>query len=118
MSTDSCECMCTYSRENTCTDKYTHGSTSKDARGSMCTDACRSMCTDVSNFNTGFSTDSTGVHGSTCPYIYTKSTGMQVGTHMDIYMGNTVVRGNTCLYDKFGRCKTKQYIGMDAVGKV
>ena len=84
---------------------------SKDGCGSMYTDARRSIHTDVS-------TDSMGMHGSTCPYITTKYTVIHGVTYMDDSMIKAVVRGRMTAYGKFGRYKPKWDIGTDVVGKI
>ena len=69
------------------------------------------MCTDVS-------TDGTGLHGSTCPYISTKVTGAHVVTSTEKYKLKTCVHGSTNMYDEYGRYKPIRDIGMEVVGKV
>ena len=69
---------------------------SKDNRGSTCTDVFGSVFTD-------FSTEITGVRGSTCPYILTKYTGVHGVTPTDDSMVKTVVIGRTNAYEKYGR---------------
>ena len=65
---EDCGGTCMDSLLRPCKDTQANGSMSKDTRGSTCMDAFGSMFTD-------FSTDITGVRGSTCPYILTKGTG-------------------------------------------
>ena len=73
-------------------------------------DACGNMCTDIS-------TESTDVHRITCPYIYTKGTGVHRGTSTEVSMINRLLQGRTNLYDKYEIYEPKQYIVMNAVGK-
>ena len=76
-----------------------------------CTEYCVSACTDVS-------TNITGVHGSTCPYISTKGTGVHVVMSTDESKVKTVVRGRKNMCDEYGRKKPIRDIGTDVVGKV
>ena len=102
---------CTDARERPCTDTQTRVITSKNSRGSTCTDDLESACTDVS-------TESTGVHGITCPYIPTKGTGRHgvMSTHNSTV--KTVLRGRMNAYKKYVRYETILYIGTEILGKV
>ena len=88
-----------------------HRSMIKYYRGRMCTDAYRSTCTEVS-------TESMGVYGITCQYIYNKDTSVHRVTSMDDSAIKMTVQGKTNTYGEYGRDKPKHYIGMDVVGKV
>ena len=90
----------TYAHRIMCTDKQKNGIKSKDDCGIMCTDTCGITRTDVS-------TESTGVHGSMCLYIYTEGTGMHRVTSTEDSTINTVVQGRMNAYDKYGRCEPK-----------
>ena len=70
-----------------------------------------SACTDVF-------TDSRGVRGSMGLYISTNGTGVHVVMSMDDPKVNTVVRGKTNTYDKYGSYKPIRDIGREVVGKV
>ena len=63
------------------------------------------------------STDGTGVHRSTCPYISTKDTSVHVVTSIDESKVNTFVCGRTDAYYNYGRYKLIWDIGMDVLGK-
>ena len=84
-----------------CTDTQTRGNTSKDARRR--TKDCVRAFTDVSN-------DSTGLHRSTCPYISTKDTGVQVFTYTDESKVKTVLCGRTDAYYEYERNEPMKYI--------
>ena len=58
------------------------------------------------------------MHGSTGPYIFTKGMGVHIFTSTDESKVNTVVRGRTNTYDKYGRYKPIRDIGMEVSGKV
>ena len=90
--TDACRDTSTDDPGITFMDKQIYGSTSKDACRSMCMDCRGSTCTDIS-------IESTDVHGSTCPYIYTKGAGLHWVTSMDDSTINTAVRVRNNTYD-------------------
>ena len=83
----------------------------KDARGSTCADDCGILCTDDS-------TDSMGVHGSTCPYFSSKCMGMCGVTSTEGFTVKTVVCSKTNAYDKYRRYKSIWDMGTDVVGKL
>ena len=92
------DAMCTEDPLSACTD------------GSACAEYCVSDCTDVSSENTG-------VHGSMCPYIYTKGTNVHVVTSMYESKLKTFACDRTDAYDKYRRDKPKRYICTDIVEK-
>ena len=65
-----------------------------------------------------FSTDSTGVHGITCPYISTKGMGVHRVTPTGDSTINMLVLGRMNVYYKYGRYEPKRDIGKDVVEKV
>ena len=70
-----------------------------------------SMCMEVS-------TDSTGVHRSTCPYNCNKDTVVHVVTSTEKYKVKTFICSRMNTYAKYGRYKPIQDIGPDVLGKV
>ena len=96
---------------STCIDAQTCVSTSKDACGSTCMDDLGSACTDVS-------TDSTGVHGITCPYIPTKGMGRHGVTSTHNSTVKAVVHCRMNAYENYVSCEPIQTICTDIVGKV
>ena len=123
-STGVCRCMYTDYRGITWTDTHTCGSTSKYSGGSICTEYFVSECTDVTGMGYCISvcmdiyTDSTGVHGSKCPYISTKGMGVHRVMFTDKSTVKTAVCGRTNAYDKYSRYKPIPDIDMDVVSKV
>ena len=68
-------------------------------------------CTDVYAENTG-------MHGITCPYIYTKGTCVHVVTPIDKSKVNKFIHGRTDAYDECGSYDPVWDKGTDVVGKV
>ena len=81
---DACRDVCTYIQ--------TYEDTIKDACVSTCMDYHGSACIDVSN-------EITGVNQSTCPYIYTKGTGVHGFTPTENSKKMTDARDITNVYD-------------------
>ena len=83
--TYACRGTCTYACRNPCMDPQTRISTIKDAHRITCTYDCRSACMEVN-------TESTGVHGIMCPYIFTICMRMHRLTSTGDSTSKTVVR--------------------------
>ena len=124
MSTDACRGMYKDAHRSPYTDTHICRSTCKDDSiikckedsvsayvDVTCMEDCISVCMEVS-------TDSTGVHRSTCPYICTKDTGVHVVTSTKKYKVKTFICGSMKTYDKYGRYKPIRDIGPYILGKV
>ena len=110
-SMDAQESTCTDASGIPCTDTQTCVSTSKDVYRSMCTDDLGSARTDVS-------TESIGVRGSTCPWIYIKGAVVRGVTSTDDSTVKMVIHGRTNTYGEYRRYEPIYDIGTDVVWKV